>query len=664
MPTTSMRILYGVFIFLILYSNTTHGQSRNLDSLLLVSKKQKGEVLVATLNEISWQYKNSKVDSALFYAKKAIEVAEKGSSSKFSASAFNSVASAYQAMGVYDSAQYYHAKSLSINHTIGDSIALANTYNNLGIISDELGDFETALENYFKALKIYENNGDDKKLVPMVLSNIGIVYKKQEDYEKALDYYKQALTIYKSSENKFGITVTSGNMGSVLLRLKKFTQAITYAENAAMAYQELGYTRYVPYMLNNIAVAQDSLGLFEKAEVTYKKAITMFVNDQNDYELTNTRIGFARNQLNFKRLDAALNELQLALSKSQEKDFKEFEVNALELLSEVYYKKGAVELAYETQQDFIRKKDVIFQIEKTKKILELESKYQSEKKEKEISLQRSKLVEKELELNKKNTIIFSVLGLAFLLGLIGYLFYGKQKLRNIQIVKEAELNAALIQIETQNKLQEQRLRISRDLHDNIGSQLTFIISSIDTLKYGLKSGETRFKEKLSDIGIFTKTTINELRDTIWAMNKEEISFEDLQYRINTFMTTANKAAEQVKFNFAVDSDIDQNYTFSSEEGINLYRIIQESVNNALKYAFVDLDYSNAFIEVSIDKSISFFHIEITDNGSGFDANNVNFGNGILNIEKRVKELQGTLKLSSVLGMGTSIKFKIPARDED
>ena len=81
-------------------------------------------------------------------------------------------------------------------------------------------------------------------------------------------------------------------MGAVFLRLKRFDEAILYAENAMEGYKNLGYHRYVPYMLNNIAVAQDSLGDALHAEKTYRTAIQLFESDENEYELTNTRIGF------------------------------------------------------------------------------------------------------------------------------------------------------------------------------------------------------------------------------------------------------------------------------------------------------------------------------------------------------------------------------------
>lgn len=128
---------------------------------------------------------------------------------------------------------------------------------------------------------------------------------------------------------------------------------------------------------------------------------------------------------------------------------------------------------------------------------------------------------------------------AILLSVLGYLLYNQQKLKNRQLQKESELKEALARIETQNKLQDQRLKISRDLHDNIGAQLTFIISSIENLQYGFEIKNEKLTKKLQDISAFTKETIYELRDTIWAMNKSEISLEDLQTRISNFVENAN-----------------------------------------------------------------------------------------------------------------------------
>jgi signal transduction histidine kinase len=135
--------------------------------------------------------------------------------------------------------------------------------------------------------------------------------------------------------------------------------------------------------------------------------------------------------------------------------------------------------------------------------------------------------------------------LAIFIALIGYLIYRQQKLRNRQQEQEFQLKSAIAQIETQNQLQEQRLTISRDLHDNIGAQLTFIISSVDNIKYAFDIQNVKLDSKLQSISNFTKSTIVELRDTIWAMNSNEITFEDLRARIHNFLENAKTAKEDI-----------------------------------------------------------------------------------------------------------------------
>ena len=233
--------------------------------------------------------------------------------------------------------------------------------------------------------------------------------------------------------------------------------------------------------------------------------------------------------------------------------------------------------------------------------------------------------------------------------------YNQQNLKNRQLQKEGELKAALVKIETQNKLQEQRLRISRDLHDNIGSQLTFIISSIDNLKYGFKDMGDKLSGKLSSISGFTSQTIYELRDTIWAMNKNNIAFEDLQARISNFIDKAKIASEKTKFNFDIGSNVNTAHLFTSVEGMNIYRIIQEAVNNALKYS------EASEITVNISEVESSFIITINDNGKGFDKENTDVGNGLLNMKKRGRDIGANVEINSSMSNGTAVVVKVPVK---
>ncbi|WP_430411769.1 tetratricopeptide repeat-containing sensor histidine kinase [Kordia sp.] len=285
-------------------------------------------------------------------------------------------------------------------------------------------------------------------------------------------------------------------------------------------------------------------------------------------------------------------------------------------------------------------------------VSEMRTKYKTAEKEREILEQRAEIAEKGLLLQERKYQIYGALSLALLFCFLGYLFYNQQKLKNRQLVKENKLKVALKEIEIQNKLQEQRLRISRDLHDNIGAQLSFIISSIDNLKYASKDTSNEFKDKLSYISEFTLSTIDQLRDTIWAMNKDEISITDLQSRTLAFIEKAKVAKQTVKFEF--DSAIKTPIVFTAVEGMHLFRVIQEAINNALKYA------TPKTVKVNFSEKENTLILAVIDDGIGFEKEAVQLGNGLYNMQKRMDEINAHISINSKPSEGTEItvKFKI------
>ncbi|MDX1782934.1 MAG: sensor histidine kinase, partial [Aequorivita vladivostokensis] len=352
-----------------------------------------------------------------------------------------------------------------------------------------------------------------------------------------------------------------------------------------------------------------------------------------------------------KKWQEAIPLMHKSLPISIKKQYQNLTQYNYKMLSDIYKKLNNADSALFYFEKYATLKDSIHSQKVQESIAQMNIEFETEKKQNEILKQRAQLAEKDLEVRRKNTFIFGSLGLAFFLGLLGYLLYNQQKLKNRQLQKEGELKTALAKIETQNKLQEQRLRISRDLHDNIGAQLTFIISSIDNLKFGFTDIGEKLGNKLSGISAFTSQTIYELRDTIWAMNKENITFEDLQARIANFIEHAKNASEKTELSFNIEESVDESHVFSSVEGMNIYRIIQEAVNNSLKYAEADE------IEVNISKEDGRYLIEITDNGKGFEPETIVMGNGLNNMKKRAREIGGTLQLKSSK-KGTSILLRL------
>ena len=635
-----------VFWLSLCISFCANAQNNTIDSLKLISNEQQDLSLINTLNLISWEYRNSNIDSALFYARKSFEYSNKIKSSEGIASSYNSLANCFDAIGTLDSAQFYHQKSLTIKLQFQNEVGAADSYNNLGIVYDLKGDFSRSLENYFNALEIYEKSEVGFEKVPMVLVNIGVVYKKQNEFSKTLDYYKKALEIYEANNFDFGAAVVKGNIGSVLLNLEDYENAIKYAEEAMKLYKKLDYHRYVPYMINNVAIAYDSLKLYTAAQQNYGKAIELFKQDDNLYELAFAGIGLGRSYAQTNQRNLARKQLNRALEISDQKGFKEIAIKAYYQMSLLEASEGNYKQAFKYQQKYGIGKDSLFNKNKTQTIFELETRYESEKKEKEIAQQKELLLQNELEIKNKNIFAILLSSVLLVTGVILFGVYRRQQHKRI----EHENQLTLKEAQTQNKLQDQRLRISRDLHDNIGSQLTFIISSIDNLKFLTKKSNENLKSKLTEINTFAESTIWQLRDTIWAMNKNEISIENIQSRILSFIDKAKSATKGIQFH--LKSDIKSDFQFSSMEGINIFRIVQEAINNSIKHA------NATEISVLMTDTSDEVKLTIMDNGDGFDQASIESGNGLENMHNRSYEVNGKISIESAPHKGTSTTILI------
>lgn len=276
---------------------------------------------------------------------------------------------------------------------------------------------------------------------------------------------------------------------------------------------------------------------------------------------------------------------------------------------------------------------------------ELQTKYETEKKDQEIAQQQ-------LAIRNKNILLFGSLILASALGIVGYLLYNQQKLKNRQLQQEGDLKAALAQIETQNKLQEQRMLISRDLHDNIGAQLTIIISAVENLKF-FEPIQEQLTQRYDTIANFTKQTITELRDTIWAMNSGSITWEDLSSRIRDYLQKAGLSASHITFDYEINDRIDKSISIPSAASIQVLRVVQEAVQNAIKYSEANR------VEIKIDSTGKEVLVNISDDGKGFNESEITPGNGLYNMRKRAEELGGSLEIHSETASGTSILLVWP-----
>ncbi len=621
-----------------------------------VAESSNDSIRLRIYNRVSFYYIFNDPERAKRLLLKGIDQAQIKGRPFSEAELINTYGIYYDVSGQSDSAKYYFEKALNISEAHKYQNITVMVINNLGMFHWNKGNYQEALDYFFQALEM-NKTGKEMSKADTYYSNIGLIYQEMGLPEKALEYQYLALKIRREIGDKKGVAISLNNIGINLTNKKNYKEAERTFQEAINTAKEANELGIYYNAVGGIADIYILTGRFEKAipilENSIKERDRLNIDRRSNLSaMANLITAYLRN--------GQLEKAKKYIKKGNDflVEFPDLRTSAVEyysVASEVFFMDGN----YNEGRDYLEKalatKDSIFSTKNAEKIAGLETKFKVSEKERILAETRADLAESELKVEQKNLFIYGVLALALVLALLGYLFYNQQKLKNRQLQKESELKTALAKIETQNQLQEQRLRISRDLHDNIGSQLTFIISSIDNLKFGLVDAGKAVSDKLATISNFTSQTIYELRDTIWAMNKTDISVEDLQTRIANFIEKA-KASSDVNFQFRVSDDFLKEKNFTSVQGMNIYRILQEAVNNALKYS------EATEITVFLSKVPNFetedsFKMEISDNGKGIDLKQTSFGNGLLNIKKRANDLGGKIEITTEKGHGTTIQLE-------
>ena len=540
--------------------------------------------------------------------------------------------------------------------------ALKDIYYDESQIHTLFSEFPEALSLGLISLEYNKINAIEENVL-RDMSSIGYIYDRMYDFKESIKWNREALKLAKKLNDKKGEALCYGRIGIAFDELAErdnfnkrlFDSALFYNKKAAKMSELVNDLAQARTSYSNIGNTYSKLKDYKKAEeYTLKSLKVPGFDDRKGVTLVN----LGKIYLETNRFQEAKKILDSAMQNTLKYGTRKYQLEAYYRYHELDVKKGDYKNALNNYIEYKSIEDSLLNETKTRQIAEMGERYKTADKEREILTQRAELAEKSLTIQKRDYQLYGLLGLALILGFIGYLFYNQQKLKNHQLQKENELKDALLKIETQSRLQEQRLRISRDLHDNIGAQLTFIISSIDNLKYGFDIKDEKLNKKLDDISSFTSATIYELRDTIWAMNKSEITFEDLQTRISNYIDKAHLSDDKIEFSFIVDDNVDTTKKFSSVEGMNIHRIIQEAIHNSLKYA----DASS--IKVLFKTNKANLEISIIDDGKGFDETAVELGNGINNMKKRAYDINATFLIDSKLNNGTIVSIYLPLKIYD
>lgn len=522
------------------------------------------------------------------------------------------------------------AKTLAEQNGWQDLQALS--LRNLGIIRYLKADYEQALTSYHQALSIYEKTGDNAGR-GFTLKELGNYYKKQKKYETALEKLKEGLAACQAANNDQCYSEVLDIQGVVFLEMGKLDEAEAVFQKEKAVLLRLNNDRSMSYVLDHLSEVAILRGRHEQAIGLLQESagLRQKVGDLHGVAITTNNMGEA--MLQAKQPAKAIPFFADAVQRSTAIGFDDLRRHAMQQLSAAYAETGQPALAMDWLQKSVALKDSMFNVERSRQLAEMEAKYDTEKKEAELARQQVKL-------QRRTSYLLLAGALLLALSAIFVAILRQQKLKQ----REAELQAGLATAEAANRLQEERLRISRDLHDNLGAELTIIGSALSRRAFQVENEQER--QELEAIGGNARQAMGQLRETIWAIRHEQFSVAELAEKISDFAVRATPLPVEVRAADVVA-------TLSPTQTLNLFRIAQEAITNAVKYAG-----ATAITVVFEKPAPNLLALRICDDGHGFDVALPAVGNGLGNMRARAEELGGSLQVSSSEG-GTTIVAQLP-----
>lgn len=453
------QILFTLLSFLLLATPLLAvNQIDSLEAKLKATKDDKEKFTVMT--HLSKAYSGTDIKKAIEYSEKALALAKSLNNDKFISKALTNMGLSYRIKGDMEKADSIMVSALNFCQAAGDKSGVASVAVNLGTLHAQQGHYQKALEYYLVSLNIREDSNEKENIASSSIG-VGLVYMFMGNYDKALEYYTKSLQIYEEINDKSGITMTLNNMANVYQRQGNVDKALELHFRNLKIRKELGDPFEIAQSLGNISLGYAAKKDFNKALENALEAhgIMEKVGEKHFLAESFSNIGLLHGDLgnDQKNIEYQLRSLKLGE-----------ELQALEIIKTAY---GNLSDAYENINNkgealryfklFSGIKDSIFTSENSKMIAEMNTKYETEKKEKEIVLlQKDKELQKSEIAREKNfrTSLYGIIGSISLLGVVLLFAYRNKKKSNELLSKQKQ------EITLQKEIIEEK---NKDITDSI-----------------------------------------------------------------------------------------------------------------------------------------------------------------------------------------------------
>lgn len=749
-----MKFTLALMLFCLtaVYCVNAQGQ-KGLDSLKKNLKKLSIDNQAKDLNKISSAYFNVNLDSAIQYANRSIAFSTKFKTYPELATAYNYLGQMMYYKGNYNAALAHFEKFKTIAIQIKNAVFITQANNNIANVLIDQGKTDQAIQKYEEVLAISKKN-NDKKGQSLGYGNLAFAYRYIGNNSKAISYIFEQIKIDEEINNKMGLGYSYQQLAMLYNQKNDLVNTKKYLDISLEKFKEvndgrniaINYDLYANYFGSNndlkkaidyekmaisladklqdkrsVAIFQSKLanfyfesGQYENAEKTFMLALNLHEAINLQKTIAAVYIGLGKSLLKLNKLEQAKANLDKALNIAVSQKSAVDKRNAYEILTEYFIRLNESDKAIKYQKAYIAIKDSLLNENNSKQINELNTIYQTQKKEQQILLldkqnliqglelnksrlelenetlendkkalriieqalilkknkvliaqkqietsakaQKIKLLAtqnelQKLELFKRNVFLIIVISIFFVAILLAYLFYNSYRLKQKALLqKSVILQQDLATKAVLNAEENERKRISGELHDGLGQMFSAVKMNLSALTESLNFKDEHGKEMFEKTMSLVDESCKEVRSISHQMAPNVLLKSGLTTAVRDFINKIDSRKLKINLEtFGLQQRLDQNV-----ETV-LYRVIQETVNNVIKHSGANV------LDIQLTKDDEGINAMIEDNGKGFDISEMEKleGIGLKNIRSRVEYLKGTVDFSSNIGAGTLVAIHIP-----
>lgn len=620
----------------------------NRDSLKKVIAANPGDTAtVYSLVHLGQQYENNTPDSAVYYYKKANELSERLHFPAGIITYINNYTAVLNVQGKFDQSLALHSQALALAEKYGLQALRLKTLLNMGVVYQYKEDYQAAAAHYLNSLPLFEQIGD-KQSLSSLYGNLCGLYRNLDQPTKAIFYARKALNVAETLRDEYVIGQANNNLGNALMDTGNFNEAracFNRAYNIGIKTNDMNMQETSLINLGDLLSKNKDP---ESYIPVFKRALPLADSLGDVYGKSLVLQGIASGLFRQKKFEAAKEQAEQSLQYAHNNGQKETESKALQLLSDVQIALGDIASADRYRQMYDSVYSAIVNPGLKKNIQELEAKYELEKKQSQI-LRQSLLIEQNnrLALRQRTWLWVSLAGIVLLLAVLLWAnrYYRQRQLLNEKTVETLKAEQENVRLKAQLEGQQQeRQRIGREMHDDMGSGLTSMLFLSRQVNNNDKAA-LRINETAEEL-------VQKMNEIIWAMNHEQDTLESLvAYTRKQIAELLDVAG--INYKFTVTGNI-TTQPVGQLFRRNIYLAAKEAVHNIIRHS------KAGFVQININIKHDLLSIAIIDDGKGFlQHSNRPFGNGLKNMQQRMEDIKGSFTIENAGARGTSVLLAAP-----